>query len=102
MSAGDVLHNITKLTGSFLGSGNGGMYVRLVSKDKVGVWNMYARDLSGPCVPCLPALLVAAQACSTRGLPAGAGPCEDLFDYPLVESLMKYHDIETSFVVKPR
>lgn len=78
---GDFLHKTTEIVGNLgFGTGNGGMYVRVVTWDgKEATWNMLAKEshsqelpdlalkgdwpgltqMRGPRIPCLPAVLMA-------------------------------------------
>ena len=63
-----------------LGSGNGGMVVRMAGLDRQGralalAWHVTAPDSHGPQIPCMAAIALARQLAGRRGPPAGAHAC---------------------------
>ena len=89
----NLLHAATDVTKEWLGTGDGGMYIRVQLCTGAEItWNMVATELRGPLVPCTPAVLVARQSLA-RALPHGAGACVELLDACDFHKLMDHHGI---------
>jgi saccharopine dehydrogenase-like NADP-dependent oxidoreductase len=68
----------------FLGSDEGGMFVRIAGRDqmekpKTVEWHLIARAGHGPYVPAIPSVLLAKRLCAGNGPEPGARPCVALF-----------------------
>ena len=69
---------------SALGSDSGGMFVRVVGRDRGGItrtrtWNLIARNGDGPYVPAIVSVILAKRLAAGEGPPPGATPCFGLF-----------------------
>lgn len=57
---------------------------------------MIARQVHGPNIPCLPAIILARRIAAGQRVPAGARPCLDLIDLDELLMAMEHLDITTS------
>jgi hypothetical protein len=82
----------------FLGSDTGGMFVRVVGRDRQGVqrkrsWHLIARSGHGPYVPGIASVILAKRLAAGDGPPAGAQPCFGLFSLAEFEAEVADLDI---------
>ncbi|MEO8421609.1 MAG: saccharopine dehydrogenase NADP-binding domain-containing protein [Hyphomicrobium sp.] len=83
---------------SALGSDTGGMFVRVVGRDRDGTrrtrsWHLVARGGDGPYVPAMPSVILAKHIVAGSGPRPGAMPCFGLFTLDAFEAEISDLDI---------
>lgn len=83
-----------------LGSDKSGFHMFLQGEGKDGRPEtirifMVARQVHGPNIPCIPAILLARRIAAGEVLPIGARPCLDLVDLPSIMDAIAHLDIDT-------
>lgn len=101
--AGPLLASKRRLR--FLGTDQGGMFVRIAGRDrtekaKTVEWHLIARAGHGPYVPAIPSVILARQLCAGNGPSPGAAPCVALFT--LAEFEAEVADLSIALDKSPR